>query len=465
MPQFGYRIKQFILAGGDLASFVVAFWFSLFLRYLTVPTQDQIELHLSQFAILFGLWIVINFINGLYDPGRHANNRLFYRRLFEAAGISFLTSIIFFYIVPGLHITPKTILVLNVTLGYGLSALWRFAYTEVMGANRLQTRVLLVGYTNETKELIEILSAPDQDKGYRIVALIDPDHTIKSADVPNLNLYHGLQTIRPVISNYKTDLVVIAPHLERDAAALRELYELLFWPVQMSDLTSFYELITGRIPPSTFSEAWFLEHLRNARRPMYDRIRTAIDYLAGLIMFSVFIILLPMIALGIRLSSPGPIFIRQKRIGQGGKEFILYKFRSMYALSTDGSAETAGVEFAQKNDKRVTSIGKLLRKTRLDELPQVMNLLRRDVTLVGPRPERPEIIRELEQRMPYYPLRHLVRPGLTGWALIHQNYTDNYDTSLQKLQYDLYYIKNRSFLLDLSIFLRTINVIIRWMGQ
>jgi lipopolysaccharide/colanic/teichoic acid biosynthesis glycosyltransferase len=177
------------------------------------------------------------------------------------------------------------------------------------------------------------------------------------------------------------------------------------------------------------------------------------------------ICLLPIIALGIKTTSKGPVFFRQKRVGLGGKIFDLYKFRSMYVLSPDGSAETDGAEFAQKEDKRVTPFGKLLRKTRLDELPQVINLLRRDISFIGPRPERPEIVEQLVAKMPYYPLRHVVRPGLTSWAVLHQNYTDNLETSLQKLQYDLYYIKNRSFLLDLSILLRTINIVIRLKGQ
>ncbi|MFA4831687.1 MAG: sugar transferase, partial [Patescibacteria group bacterium] len=138
---------------------------------------------------------------------------------------------------------------------------------------------------------------------------------------------------------------------------------------------------------------------------------------------------------------------------------------SMYALSDDGSAELNGAQFAKKKDARATPIGKLLRRTRLDELPQILNLLKRDITLIGPRPERPEIVSQLTGRMPYYPLRHIVRPGLTGWAVLHQNYTDTLETSLQKLQYDLYYIKNRSSLLDLSILLRTINVIVRMRGQ
>lgn len=138
----------------------------------------------------------------------------------------------------------------------------------------------------------------------------------------------------------------------------------------------------------------------------------------------------------------------------------------MYALSPDGSAEVAGVQFASKDDERVTPAGKILRRIRLDELPQVWNLLKRDVTLIGPRPERPEIVALLERETPYYSsLRHVIRPGLTGWALIHQDYTDTVETSLQKLQYDLYYIKNRGPLLDLAILLKTLNKIIRMKGQ
>ena len=458
-----YRFKQCILFG-DLASFVVAFWFSLFIRHFTIPTSHELEGHFMQFVLVFLLWIILNFINGLYDLEKQNNPLAFYRRVLETAGIAFVTSIIFFYILPIGRLTPKTILALNILLGYGLMSLWRFSYTSVVGVRRLQTRVVLIGFTEESKDLLDILES-QPDRGYRIVSLIDPSRAVKSVDFPNIDVYHGLNTVRPAITNYKANMVVIAPQLERDPEALRELYQLLFWQVQIIDLASFYEMVTGRIPPSTFSEAWFLEHLRNARQPIYDRVRVSTDFLIGIAMFALFISLLPFIALAIKLSSPGPIFIKQKRIGQGGSPFTLYKFRSMYALSEDGSAEVGGVQFAQKNDQRITSVGKFLRKIRLDELPQVINLLKRDVTLIGPRPERPEIMSELEKRMPYYPLRHLVRPGLTGWALIHQNYTDNYDTSLQKLQYDLYYIKNRSLFLDLSIFLRTINVIIRLMGQ
>jgi len=253
----------------------------------------------------------------------------------------------------------------------------------------------------------------------------------------------------------------------------RELYELLFWQVHIIDITSFYETVTGRIPPSTFSESWFLSNLQTAEHPVYTKAKRGIDILFGIFFGLIFITIFPILALMIKLSSPGPIFFKQQRegsdgnkmVGEGGKIFWMYKLRTMYALAEDGSAETHGYEFAQKGDQRITPIGKFLRKTRLDELPQAFNLLRGDVTLVGPRPERPEIVEELTRIMPYYPLRHIIKPGITGWAAIHQHYTDNLESSLKKLQYDLYYIKNRSALLDISIILRTINVVLRGMGQ
>jgi len=192
-------------------------------------------------------------------------------------------------------------------------------------------------------------------------------------------------------------LVVIAPHLQQNDEALRELYELLFWPVRITSVASFYELITGRVPPSTFTEDWFLSNLANIDTPIYNKFRRGLDILAAIIMALTMTVLFPPIALGIICTSKGPIFFDQKRVGQFGNIFKIHKFRSMYALAPDGSAETSGAQFAEKEDDRITPFGKFLRKMRLDELPQALNLLRGDITLVGPRPERPEIVKKLEE--------------------------------------------------------------------
>lgn len=456
--KLAYRTKQALLASGDLVSFGLGFYASLTLRNWQIPTAGQIEKHLAPFLIVFFLWLIINYINGLYDLERQTNDRAFYRRLSETAGFSLLFGMVFFYLIPDQKIAPKTILLLNVLLGYAMAALWRLIYAHLVGADTLLTNVVIVGRTPDSDQLIQILQRRPA-KGYRVAAVIDPQRQAG----------HHLEELQTVVRNTNARLVVVTPDLQKNDEALRHLYQLLFTSVEVTDLTNFYEIITGRIPPSTFSEGWFLQHLCKKEKPIYDRARAGFDYLIALTMGAVLLLLLPLIAAAIKLNSRGPIFIKQRRVGQNGRLFTLYKFRSMYALSPDGSAELGEYNFekwvAKKDDQRVTPVGKFLRKTRLDELPQVINLLKRDMTLIGPRPERPEIVRELESRMPYYTLRHVVRPGLTGWALIHQNYTDTFDKALEKLQYDLYYIKNRSLLLDLTIGLRTINVLVRLMGQ
>ncbi len=462
--RIGYRSKQIILLVGDTLGFILGFFLSMTVRNFSPPSLDLIVIHAPLFSIMFLFWFVFNYISGLYDLEHVSQNTKYYRRFSETAIISLIVSIVFFYLIPNQKIAPKTILFLNILFGYGFSFVFRFLYIQYVGAKRLQANIIFVGYTQEVRELMNIMKS-QPEKGYNAVALIDPEKRVRSTDFPGVEVFEGLHTIRPAITNYHANLIVIAPHLRQDESALRELYQLLFWKVEITDLPSFYETITGRIPPSTFSESWFLEHLRHTEKLIYDKVRRLLDYVAALLIGLFFIIIFPFVALLIKLSSRGPLFFKQKRIGYNGRMFEMYKFRSMYALAPDGSAEVEGWEFAKKKDKRITAVGGFLRKTRIDELPQVWNLWRGDITLIGPRPERPAIVSELEERMPYYPLRHLVRPGLTGWAVLHQQYTDTIETSLQKLQYDLYYIKNRSFLLDLSILLRTVNVVLRLMGQ
>lgn len=460
---FHRRIKQLILLTGDLMTFGAAFVLSWLIRHQALPTQGQIDQHITLFGVTYGLWIVANYINGLYDLNYRANVSEFYKRFMSTALMAFVSGVTFFYIADFGTITPKTLLLLNVLTGYALSFVWRFYAGRLIHIHALQTRVLFVGYSDEVQELV-LLMQHNPERGYTPVALVHEEATHMPA-IDGIEVYQSYKTIRPAITNHKVGLVVIAPQLQKDEKAMKELYALLFWPVQLVHLPSFYERLTGRIPPSIFSESWFLDHLRHAHHPLYNKWRLLLDYIAIVALGLVYLLIFPVVALAIRTNSRGPILFKQTRVGTGGKHFQLYKFRSMYALSPDGSAEIDGFEFAKKNDKRVTTVGKFLRKTHIDEIPQVINLIRRDVTLIGPRPERPSLVEDLTEEMPYYPLRHVVPPGLTGWALLHQHYADSREASLVKLQYDLYYIKNRSFILDLSILLKTGSLIARFLGR
>ncbi len=459
--KFLYRFKQIILLFGDFIVFFVSLILALTLRHLSFPTFDSINSHIILFFIVFLCWIIINFIVGLYDL-HLINTSGKIKRTIQAMIASFIISIIFFYIIDNRAITPKTLLIITTLIGYSLLAPWRLLFNTLIGDKKLLTNILWIGDSDEIRELIDLIEK-QSNLGYKNHVLIS-SHDI---DLPShITLYNDIENIPHIIRNHAINLVVTDMSLDKDHLTQKALYPILFMSTGITDLASFYENITGRIPPRVFSEIWFVKNLRHMERPVFDKFRRFSDIVSSLVLSVIAIPLSVIVMPLIKFTSTGPVIFTQKRVGKNDKIFTIYKFRTMYALADDGSADTDDAPmFAQKNDKRITSIGKFLRKTRLDEMPQLWNLLKGDVTLIGPRPERSEIVEQLTNHMPYYPLRHAIKPGITGWAAINQNYTDTLESTLQKLQYDLYYIKNRSVLLDLSIVLKTINVIFRAKGQ
>lgn len=459
-----YRFKQLILATGDVFLFVCAPILALVIRHGFVFDRIETAEALYWFGFLIPLWVVVLYINGTYDMATHRRLSRLYIRLTQAFVLNSIIGVIFFYSFPTHSFSPKTILLFTVLISSLTITLWRTVFATYIATTSFVSHILFVGYTPEMKELAQIMQAKPE-RGYRLVAWITDEHRELKELFQDTTFYASTNAIRPAVSVHHIHDVIIASDVKQDEAIRHELYELLFWNVNIRSLTALYESLTGRIPPYTFSETWFLDHLQHSVHPIFERTHRAMDLFVGAVLFVCYILLFPLITLAIRLTSPGPVLFKQERMGYGGTTFLLYKFRSMYALSEDGSAETAGVQFATKGDARITPVGKWLRKARLDELPQTINLLKGELSLIGPRPERPDIVRALESEMPYYPIRHIIKPGITGWAQVNQHYTDTLEQSLQKLQYDLYYIKNRSILLDLSILLKTVNVILRGMGQ
>jgi exopolysaccharide biosynthesis polyprenyl glycosylphosphotransferase len=233
--------------------------------------------------------------------------------------------------------------------------------------------------------------------------------------------------------------------------------------VRIVPMTLLYEEITGRVPVEHVNDDWavvFLPQSVEGRFDFYPLIKRGMDFTLALAGLALFALLLPPLALAIRLNSRGPIFYRQERLGKNGTVFPIYKLRSMIP---DAEAATGAV-FAQKGDPRVTRVGRVLRRTRLDEVPQLLNVLRGDMSLVGPRPERPEHVARLTEKIPFYRTRLIVRPGLTGWAQVNYGYGSNDEDALVKLQYDLYYVRHVSFLLDINILLRTVGKVISMSG-
>ena len=456
--KYFYRFKQLILLCGDFITFVGSLFLATALRSLTVPTVSKTQELLIGFILVFLLWLIVNYVVGLYDL-RTITSEYKYKRIVEASIASFIVAIVFFYISPNKEIAPKTLLFFTTLISYSGIYIWRIIYPRIIGEDKFVENIVVLGSAPEFEELSEILKK-QPNLGHNISAIFSSTHIDTHIQT--------ISTIEKLIQFVKAtniQTIVVADHGADKETIEHFLYTCLFDHINIVDFATFYEHVTGRIPPSTFSRGWFLKHIQTSDAPMYKKIRRVLDIIAAAI-FGVILIALSLIVIPlIKMTSPGAIFYKQKRVGSGGKEFDIYKFRTMYSLAPDGSAEIDGAQFASRGDKRITPIGNILRKTRIDELPQIINLFKGELTLIGPRPERPEIVRQLVDQMSYYTLRHTITPGLTGWAQIHQHYTDTLETSLQKLQYDLYYIKNRSLLLDMSILLKTISVVLRGLGQ
>lgn len=453
-----YRLKQLLLLGGDL----VALFLGLFLAVIVRRAgQDfaQIGDLITPMSKLFFVAIIIVFVVGLYDVSRLKNSMHFYNKILIAATFWLIFGFVFFYLSPDVSSSPKTILLLNTVIGFGLIALWRFCYNSLLAESLWKANLIFAGYTTETEEMIKLfLSKPQY--GYNIIGIISSPITLPET-AKNIPVAAALGQLPA--SN--ADLIIVAPEWENNQALSRALYERLFSHLQVINLANFYEEIMKRVPPFTLSETWFLSNLQEQRKKIYDRFRIIFDYLAALIMGIFFCATFPFIALAIKLSSSGPILFRQTRVGRNGQIFKIYKYRTMKVLSADGSAENDGPQYASANDTRVTPVGKFLRRTRIDELPQFINILKNEMGIIGPRPERPEFVEQLKTAMPYYAMRHLIKPGLTGWAQIHASYYGTINENLRKLEYDLYYIKNRAMLLDIAILLHTVNVILGMKGR
>ena len=326
--------------------------------------------------------------------------------------------------------------------------LWRWLFYKTAG-RKIKTNLIFIGGGNEVKELNEYFNE-HRHLGY--------ENKGEISELPE-----NIEPLEEKIKNEGIRLIVV--NGKENERFSKHLFPLLASGVVVMELEDFYESVLEKVSTETFSDLWFIKNLEDINANVYKIGKRFIDALIGITGLVLLIVLYIPIAFVIKVTSRGPIIFKQRRVGKNSQEFTMYKFRTMKALSEDGSAETEGPRWTTEGDERITSIGKLLRKTRLDELPQFLNILAGTMSFVGPRPERPEFVKELGKKIPYYNMRHLVRPGLTGWAQINFEYGDSIEDARIKLQYDIYYAKKRSIALDVAIILKTIRTVITRQGQ
>jgi len=439
--------KKLTILAGDWASLYVALFLLMVIRYKT-GWETSWETHLRPFSLLFPVWIIALYGAYLYETRFIRFGIDTVRAISSAVGIALVTSVTAFYIFPPGLIYPRRNMVIFALVYAIVLVAWRWLFYKTVGKT-IETRILFVGGGNDVKELRDYFKE-NPHLGYKSMDEID-------------KLPEKTDEIIKRIEDEAIGLVVIKG--VTDGQSKENIFPLLSSGATVIAMETFYERVLNKVSTEVFSDLWFIRNLENINLDAYKFIKRLGDIAFGAMGLALFAILYIPVAIAIKLDSDGPVLFSQTRTGKNNKDFKIYKFRTMKALGKDGSAETDGPKWADENDSRITRTGAFLRKTRLDELPQFWNILVGSMSFVGPRPERPEFVKKLSQKIPYYNMRHLVRPGLTGWAQINYEYGNSVDDARIKLQYDIYYAKRRSIAIDLAIIIKTVRTVLTRQGQ
>ena len=390
----------------------------------------------------------------LYDFVVMHDRRELVLRLIQALGLAWIALALAFYVFPALML-GRSVALIALPLALTLMVGWRVSIHWFLGHPDFGERILIVGSGKLAVEVArEVLNRPDA--GYRIIGFVGTDSELLGKSLINPRVIGLTEQLGSIVKKEGIDRIVVAMGERRGQLPTDRLLELsLAGNVSIEEGASFYERITGRVSLNMIRPSWLIFSGRGRQARVATLTRNAVHWLVALLGFTLSLPIMLVTAILIKLDSRGPIFYKQERVGKNGHPFVLSKFRSMRV-----DAEKAGPVWASKGDDRTTRVGRIIRKVRIDEIPQFWNILKGEMSFVGPRPERPHFVSQLAQEIPYYEQRHLIAPGLTGWAQIKYPYGASIEDARQKLQYDLFYIKNYSLVLDALIMFETIKIIL-----
>lgn len=429
----------------------------------TVANYGPVFDYLLTWRALFRSLVVILvceislYFNDLYDFRLMKTPSEIIVRLLQAFGIASLALAVSYYLAPDFGF-GRGIAVLTAPLIVGLTLAWRLFMARDPHTLGTPERMLIMGTGSTGITLArDILSRPELQ--FEIVGFLDEKGENIGKSLVNPGIIGAAENVEEVAKEQAIDHVVISLLERRGTMPVRQLLRLKFAGVKVEDAHSFYERMTGRIILERLSPSWLILSDGFRKSTLLIMAKRAIDATLALVALVVCLPVFAVTAIAIWLESGSPVLFRQERTGLSGRPFEMLKFRSMY-----NSAEAGGPQWAVADDRRITLVGKWIRKFRIDELPQVINVLRGEMSVVGPRPERPQFVTMLEEQIPFYGLRHFVRPGITGWAQVKYQYGASVEETKTKLEYDLFYIKHLSVMLDFAVLFETIKVMLSGRG-
>lgn len=414
---------------------------------------------LPKMALILVLCQISMYLNGLYDYKSVQSRGLFVVNLLQAIGIAYILLSLIYLVFKSVSI-GHTACILGLPVILLFLFLWRSAYRRFLVGERFAERVLILGSSPLARALVQHIGEV-KDCGYKVVAVVAEDNP--GEEFLQGTRYDGsivpLSGFPSILETAPADRIVVALRDQRGKLPINSLLDCRFRGIPVQEARDLYETLTGKVAIEDLRPSWFIFSDGFVRNKFTLRLKRVTDLVVAALGLLLAAPLMAIIAVLIKLDSKGPVFYTQDRVGEAWKDFTLYKFRSMVK-----DAEALGPQWAKDRDPRVTRVGRLIRKYRLDELPQLINVLKGDLSMVGPRPERRVFVTELAKEIPFYPQRLCVKPGVTGWAQIKFHYGASKDDTVEKLQYDLYYMKHMSLLFDLSILLDTVAVVLSGKG-
>jgi exopolysaccharide biosynthesis polyprenyl glycosylphosphotransferase len=446
--------RQFFIACVDVAVLVFSLFASLFIRRPHIPAFENFSENFIYFIPIIAAWIICLYTAGFYSLEPHSGfKKLSYLSII--AVICALLGFAFFYLNLRARVTPKSVLVIYTVIAFVLIAAWREIFNKIAVKYITGTKIAFFGMNNTVVDLLKNMQKLSY-MNYKVMFVYADNDSGRGGD--NIPVITSRSDFLEKIKKANVQMVVFSDENNSPESVQPILFELLRNYVYFISLPDFYEIFMRRIPIDAVDEIWFLRNIDLRSKNSYRLFKRMADIGMALVLLVITLPFWPFIMFLIKIESPGPVFFRQERIGYLGELFTIIKFRTMKEA---GNTEEPTV----RDDVRVTMLGNFLRRTRIDEIPQCLNVIKAEMSFIGPRPERPELVQTLEQVVPFYRQRLLVKPGLSGWDQVSGEYhSPSREDTCKKLQYDLYYIKNMSFFLDISIFFKTLVTIVKRAG-
>jgi len=454
IPSFNYQ--RWILLFGDVVLILLATQLSPWLRMGRPFNVFDIHTGASTFTLL--LYVIMLYIFDMYNIGRAFRSADTVLRIAVTVCAVAVFSAFLFYSLPNWQY-GRGILFIQILLVWGFLTGWRWIYSFFFSINLHKTDVLILGAGRCGTALSHLLGA--EFSPYRVVGFLDDDPAKQGKVMGSPKVLGPTERFKEIASKMRVNTAILAITHDRPSGLVRRVLEARLNGMSIMEMPTVYEILTKRVPVEHICDHWllFTDGFYLVSKEYMQKVKRLVDFVLSALLLMGTLPITVLSALAIRFDSPGPLFFKQERVGKNGLVFVLWKFRSMRQ-----DAEQNGAVWAEEIDSRVTRVGKWIRLLRIDEIPQLYNVFRGEMSLIGPRPERPEFIQELEKQIPYYGIRHSVRPGITGWAQVNYRYGASVEDALRKLEYDLYYIKNMSLLLDFKIILKTIGVVLFGQG-